>query len=611
MSKIDFIVSVHSPVLQDPGSEAFFLCPSMHYNFKYDNCLSSYQKVFVAKYPNRSPSQTLEYDKEIDRRVARYLEVIGPRLNKIHDKQYDLEFWEKVISIPFSRYVKMTLDFYNACTDNFDPLIHRAYISNLVKPKIPATFSEQRDYLQHDMLSDEVLFQIFCKVGGFSEVEGVSFSPPSPQKERKFRSLLKRIVTRQAKLSGLKNRILLRLTQFFFAKNPVEVGLVGTLFKPSETRRLIRNSSGAINYLYHDLPSFDFSNHTIDKRMRNYIAQPPREADAFDMFFFASLPIFFPIAFLEAYDNVESKLIEWKKAFPKMKFAVSEVWPSDCLNSLLLALLKAKNGVRHIYNEHNYLEHYHIGSLIHKSAALCDKFASLGWRDETIPNLVPCGSLYDLGDETSNDIEHDILFVSGAFLAKAPQVSTSYGFAGEAGLKSIEMTRGFLNALSLETRSKIYFKAYPASRVRGNRQFKIKIDAEFGYNCLKVFDDGDTDATHLMKRSGVVVTNYLSTSHIQSLMMNKPTLILKPRGTYELNNYYSDFYRLLLEAKIMHEDFQSAAEHLEAISEDPNKWWSKENVRSARDSFLRENFGRGDALQTYLISLLQDKGRIR
>lgn len=607
MSKIDFIVSECSPVLKDPGAEAFFLCPAIHYNFKNVNSLSHYQQVFVANYPNRSPDETLQYDKEVDGRVARYLEVIGRRLNRIHNKQHDFAFWEKAISIPLSRYVKMTLDFYNACNDNFDPLIHRAYILDQEKPKIPETFSDQRDYLQHDMRSDEVLFEIFCKVRGFSEVDRVSFSPSPSKREEKLFSIFKVAFSIQAKSKGLKNRILLRLTQLFFGKKRVEVGLVGTLFQPNETRRFIRKSGGTINYLYHDLPKFDFRDFNIDKKMRNYIARQPREADPFDRFFFASLPQFFPISFLEAYDHVEGKLIDWKKAFPAMKCAVSEIWPSDCLNSLLLALLKEKKGVKHLYNEHNYLEHYHVGSLIHKSAALCDKFASLGWRDETIPNLVPCGSLYDFVNETTCDIKHEILFVSGAFLAKAPQVSTSYGFAGGAGLKSIEMTKGFLNSLSLETRSKIYFKAYPQSRVKGNRQFEIKTDTDFGYSSLKAFDDGDTDAIHLMKCSGVVITNYLSTTHIQSLIMNKPTLILKPRGTYELNSCYSEFYDLMLEAKIMHEDFQSAADHLKVIIENPGEWWRSENVRVARDNFIKENFGRGDALHAYLISLA--KGR--
>ena len=48
---------------------------------------------------------------------------------------------------------------------------------------------------------------------------------------------------------------------------------------------------------YHDLPKFDFRDFNIDKKMRDYIAKPPKEVDPFDRFFFASLSQFFPISF--------------------------------------------------------------------------------------------------------------------------------------------------------------------------------------------------------------------------------------------------------------------------------------------------------------------------
>ena len=72
--------------------------------------------------------------------------------------------------------------------------------------------------------------------------------------------------------------------------------------------------------------------------------------------------------------------------------------------------------------------------------------------------------------------------------------------------------------------------------------------------------------------------------------MNKPTLILKPRGAYELNSSHSEFFDLMLEAKIMHEDFQSAADHLEAIIANPGMGGAaKKSARLATIS-SRKNF---------------------
>ena len=44
------------------------------------------------------------------------------------------------------------------------------------------------------------------------------------------------------------------------------------------------------------------------------------------------------------------------------------------------------------------------------------------------------------------------------FWQKRHRFQTSYGFAGGAGLKSIEMTKGFLNDLSLEHEAKFILK---------------------------------------------------------------------------------------------------------------------------------------------------------
>ena len=75
---------------------------------------------------------------------------------------------------------------------------------------------------------------------------------------------------------------------------------------------------------------------------------------------------------------------------------------------------------------------------------------------------------------------------------------------------------------------------------------------------------------------------------------NKPTVIFLDPAYNEYSEQIKPIYEKLKKAKILHENIDHAAAHLNEIGSDPYKWWSDKDVQEARKEFVH-NFARGSS----------------
>ena len=103
-----------------------------------------------------------------------------------------------------------------------------------------------------------------------------------------------------------------------------------------------------------------------------------------------------------------------------------------------------------------------------------------------------------------------------------------------------------------------------------------------------------------MTKSRLVIVDYVSTSFIESLVSDIPTIVFFDPNIKRLNNENKNFFDLLIQVKIFLTDPKDAALHLSKIIYNPEKWWNSKKVMDARNDFLSKNLGFEKLIQIIL-----------
>jgi putative transferase (TIGR04331 family) len=391
-------------------------------------------------------------------------------------------------------------------------------------------------------------------------------------------------------------------------KTNIKVGILGSFFSPSFFNTLIIKSKGAIlpirtNMSFRSTPGPNLG-------MRSVLSSIDSGFDKFDRFFFTSLTACFPKEFLEDFSQIESYYLEYFKKYESLKYIVSERWIGDTNTSTALAILKT-NGVKHIYNEHNFLSQQFAGNSNKYLMSMVDHFVTLGWYEKGIDNLVRGASLFEFSLKKRQNKIHDILFIQGLACVKLPEFNVSYGEFGSANAdRFLQFNDSFFKSLSKATLNKITYRPYPVNSWLVSSVLNPMISYDYQYTFLqkylvdcKEINTASGNSKVLISQSKLVVINYLSTAYLEALLSDVPTIFFWNKESYYLDDKYSGFYDLLTSVGICQTDPVKAAMFIEGIAERPDEWWFSDPVRNARNSFLTTNFGEPQKMVDYLIEL--------
>ena len=115
----------------------------------------------------------------------------------------------------------------------------------------------------------------------------------------------------------------------------------------------------------------------------------------------------------------------------------------------------------------------------------------------------------------------------------APEFNAAYGDMGPANaLRYLEFTRSFLDQLSSVTMSKLIWRGYPPPDCpcTSVQPLMVEYDQKILFkqflSKMKGFDDYKRSAKESLTRSKLVIINYLSTSYLEALLSNIPTVFL-------------------------------------------------------------------------------------
>jgi putative transferase (TIGR04331 family) len=263
-------------------------------------------------------------------------------------------------------------------------------------------------------------------------------------------------------------------------------------------------------------------------------------------------------------------------------FVFVENWIGDSKNSLTLAIAKECFNIKLITNEHNCFFHIYEGNYSDLLVQLSDTFITLGWNSKN-KKVLRGGSLYPFKLEM-NKIEIDVLFVAGGLLYKKPIFSSFYSNCGDSAIKSIEFNKTFFSYLDKSTLKKINYLSYPIKKISTLGIIK----KEMFYDTKGLLQVKGS-ARKLMPKSRLVIIDYVSTSFIESIASDIPTIVFFDPNIKRLNKESINFFNSLIRSEIFQTNPKNAALHLKKIINNPEKWWNSMQVQKAKKDFLVEN----------------------
>ncbi|AEF99587.1 LIC12162 family transferase [Methylomonas methanica] len=606
--KSNFVVSTWREIWLSDAKKLYAVDPNIIHKLECDGRLADYDEITVAPVLRSTVESFVQDHQFVDLKFRQHVDILMKRLDDIHGTNHGNAFWKKALSLSLLRHITLCYDLFKICENHLDLENHDCRILDQACFRIPGDFDEHRQIFQHSDLGQEQLFSIYCRL--FYQDSFLSWQDDSKTNLcyndihnvqsaniclRIFRRLINKVksVIRAPRLAAHK-----AFERVFRIRDP-KIGIIDCSFSTENITNLLIKSRGRIQTI--SLPSISCSGQSPNWQQRDWLVSEEEYFDRFDRFSFACLRHGMPKIFIEDFSDVYNQLTLHFNRYRQLKWAACEWWIGHTLPSIAMAILGQK-GVKHIYTEHNYLAYPFLGNNLKYIYPLVDEFISLGWEDRSIPNLIRGGSLFPWVEQKELIKEHEILFISSIPNTRAPEVNASYGESGaRAVLAYLEMNRLFFDALSESTLKSMVYRAYPSSIASQAHAWDQTYVLRKYLPRVKLFDEGQISARTLMQRSRLIVVNYLSTSYLEALIADLPTIILWNENAYLLDERFEDFFDVLIHAQICHRDPVEAANFIEQIKASPEEWWGSPLVRHARESFLKANIGTPELLMKRLL----------
>jgi putative transferase (TIGR04331 family) len=589
--KTNFVVSMNRKMWL-PGAKKLFLADAyLNHLLEKNGELVNFDEVEVAE-PLRPTKQDFIRDHEyVDAKLKFYTPILAARLDQIHGTNHGEWFWRKSISLSLLRHVTFCYGTFQVCERYFRLEEHTCRILSEDSYHTPRDFNEHYPFFQISDYAQEQLFSVYARLfhpGIFEEVADQYIRPA--QKTAIKPAFMGRI-------SRLTPAWLWR--KILSLRSPT-VGIFGAYFKSEYLEQLIIKSWGKIHPIL--LKSNFPTTESIDLAKRAALAAPNNECDRFDQFFFETLRYAMPKAFVEDWSDIADYYRDYFKRYKKLRYVTCENWIGNMYSAIALAVLHLQ-GVKHIYNEHNFLSRPFLGNSSKYLLPLVDTFATLGWFEPGIPNLLKAGSLFGWSEQKSAAKDCDILFISSLPRVRPAEISACYGDSGAKNVAQyFDFNKKFLTSLKNDTLKSLVYRGYPAAAVaRLGGAYDEAYVLRNELDRVGRVDVSNTPGRILIQRARLIIVNYISTSLLQALLADIPTVFFWNRSTRYTEESYEKIFDGLIDAGICQTEPVSAATFIEKIKSSPEAWWHSAKVRQARQIFIEKFLGPPEALMDYLL----------
>lgn len=288
-----------------------------------------------------------------------------------------------------------------------------------------------------------------------------------------------------------------------------------------------------------------------------------------------ALPISLFEEYKERHDFVKRYLVKNKT---KTVNVSNEVWVNDTLK-FLTAELK-ENGGKIIGRQHGGgYGHYVIATPERVEREISDFFISWGWIDKrNCPTVaLPDPRLSRLAN-THQGKKRDMLFVG----SHGPMYMfryQSYWMPEFVYHKYYSMKQIFFKRLKEPIQKHIVYRPYPHEYGWQERDRIKEILPDVYFNEYPLL------SVQSMKDYSLVVIDHPSTSFLESLVINAPTILFWDNEQCPMREEAKPYFQILLNKGILYYNPEDAANKVNEIWDDVQGWWQQQEVQEAKNEF--------------------------
>lgn len=210
---------------------------------------------------------------------------------------------------------------------------------------------------------------------------------------------------------------------------------------------------------------------------------------------------------------------------------------------------------------------------------VADIFYTAGWKknETTIPLAVP---KFFSKERTTGISSDKILFT----INEMPRYVYRLLFSPLASNYLFETLTQIMAFLKhFQWRDKLVIRTYPQNLYGWDTNERI---AEHFTDCF--FDDFSKPFYQMLRRARVFLTSGAHTTYLEALAANKPTVIFLSDKIIRFHPDAQPYFERLQDANILHYSPESAAEHLNAVYDNIDKWWHSNEVQETRIAFVNQ-----------------------
>jgi len=499
------------------------------------------------------------------------LQALQKQLNEIHRVDHSLRYWRILIGPWLGYFLQMVFDRWTTLKHAFE----KHEISGCIILEkdenilIPNDMEDFNSFLIEDnwneMIYSQLLQEYLKENIILKQVRKKNDKPQQIFKaNRTLKSLLNRLKRLVVSLSMDFKNWIQNSDKYFFLKTYLPLSI--------ENELLLRLGQKPKKWKLASIPKVQ-----MNYKMREWVLKTDSLADDFSNILNQMIPKHIPIAYLEGYQSLLActKYLGWPQR-PRCIFTSNSYSANDVFKAWVAQ--KTEIGVPLVIGQHGG----HLGMTLwsfyeEQQISVSDAWLSWGWSDEKKPQIIPVGNLKAIDHAVDYDPNGMALMVENT----SPRYSYHMYAAPVAGqwLSYFEDQIRFISALPMHIRKQILLRLYSH-----DYDWCQKERWEDSFPNIKL-DDGQEPIHNLVNKSRLYISTYNSTTFLESLSWNMPTIIFWNPNHWELKDDAVSYFELLKSVKIFHETPESAAKHMMEIWDDIPAWWQSKSVQHNRNQF--------------------------
>lgn len=523
----------------------------------------NYKTVRSSWYDKEHVYRARQYTREIFNKM---INLLSERLNYIHHESHSVMYWKIILGAWLRWYINIIYTRYTNLIDVIDN--YEDFTTILLSPQCYVVPKDTLDFMKLAR-TDEYNLQIFSRI-----FQALNMKFPIRSLETKN---IRICGNDQININTIieKNYHKALRNLFHLFQNRGVIFLVNSHFKILDTLRILYRTSGKVYPIIKKKTPLLSLNISQDKRLALKAINPSNSE--FEILLDRLLPFDLPICFIEEYETIKKFTANYYPKRPRVIFSATGWYFEEEFKQW--AAISKEKGVTLIGTQHggNY------GSILDTfeeefETEITDRYYTWGWEKKNCrAQVIPFYGSKLIGNKKNgpSNSKKGILFISTQ-ICRYPFYICRYSYIID---KYLSWQQIFIN--------KVDSKIKPMMKIRLHKlDYDFEMHERWKDFAPDLLVEGfDVPFLSRLRDCRLIVCDHLSTTFAEALSSNKPSILFWDRESYTLKNEAVPYYNMLNDVGILYYSPEEAAEKVNLVYSDVEKWWNRSDLQSALKIF--------------------------